>query len=271
MIGTKQYVVPCGKCADCRKKKQAEFAALSLHQGLHSGSLYFFTLTYRNETTPIALHDYDLDGPRLIGFERGCVDWLDSQGRFMNGFKGDRACSLCREDVKLVLKHFRSLCKEKDSNFSERFKYVFFGEYGESHGRPHYHGLVFGLTPEESLLFRQMWTERFGFVYCAPEPGAKLVSLDDIQAMSLYISKYISKGVSSRWSYLMPYVEKSRRQSSLNFGDFSKEELHQLANFMMGATLWTESECRNLLSWTLFRLDANLCQLLVNHSPFLNV
>lgn len=107
------------------KKKQAEFAALALHQGLHSGSLYFYTLTYRNETTPIALHECDLDGPRVVGFERGCSDWLSSEGRFMNDLKDGRACSLCREDVKLVLKHFRTLCKDKDPKFSDRFKYAF--------------------------------------------------------------------------------------------------------------------------------------------------
>ena len=97
-IGTREYVVPCGKCADCVKKKQSEFAALSFHQGLQSGSVHFFTFTYRPETLPIAISEDTPEGvPCLVGFERGEAAILSS---FDSGFKNRvvRVSSVSRGD-----------------------------------------------------------------------------------------------------------------------------------------------------------------------------
>lgn len=273
--------MPCGKCAECTRKKQAEFSALSIHQGLVSGSLYMFTLTYRNSSVPVAISEDAVDGPRIIGFERGCDDWLSSDGKFMNSIRvydengsDTRCCSLRREDVKLVLKQFRTLCKERDLSL-DKFKYAFFGEFGEQSGRPHYHGLCFGLSPIQAKLFSDLWQQRFGFVHCGPVPGTS-VSLDDILAMSQYASKYVSKGVYTRWQHILSYVEKPRRQSSINFGGFSSEEISQLASFMMGATyvgpnIFGLDLFPNLFSWIWYRLDVAAFNLLVKHSQFRNV
>lgn len=279
LIGTKQYIIPCGKCAECVKKKQAEFSALAVHQALHSGSLYMFTLTYNDNSLPIAISESTSDGPRVVGFQRGAAAiMLSSDSHFMNrviSVSADNpssesfsnAASLHREDVKLVLKHFRQLCKERNLPLVS-FKYAFFGEYGELHGRPHYHGLMFGLSPEQVDLFKKLWSDRFGFVHCGPVPGTS-VSLDDILAMTQYASKYISKGVYSFWKFLLPYVEKPRRQSSLNFGDFSPSEIEELISFMMGATSLNHPDFLELSSWILSRLDAHLFPLLAGNIPSL--
>lgn len=265
---TRTFVVPCGKCAECVKKKQAEFAALSLHQGLKSGSLHFFTFTYRNETIPVAITEdpFDDDNRHIVGFQRGCSDWLDDNGFFKNRVLFDHVsdssefelcCSLCREDVKKVLKQFR-----KD-NPDASFKYAIFGEYGEQHGRPHYHGLFFGLTDKHAKSLSDLWSNRFGFVHYAPQLSGNLY-LGDYKALSLYVSKYISKGDFTRWKHILPYVEPPRRQSSLNFGSFSNEELSELASFMMGA-IYAEltaptirPEMQTMLSWLWSVLDASL-------------
>lgn len=276
-IGVRQYVVPCGKCEECTRKKQAEFSALALHQGLVSGSLYMFTLTYNNESIPVAITEdpFNDDNRHIFGFERGCQDWISPSGDFLNrvlsdhlsaGAEYERCCSLHREDVKLVIKHFRSIAYNNGWDLSN-FKYAFFGEYGEEHGRPHYHGLVFGLNAEQVETLKLLWVNRFGFVHVGPVPG-KQVSLDDIMALSQYASKYISKGVHTFWEHILPYVEPPRRQSSLNFGSFSKEELQHLASFMMGAMSLPKpgEDFLQLVSWIWSRLDAQACKLLVNHS-----
>ena len=47
---TRVDVVPCGKCIECLKRKQSDYAFLSKRQAARSGSLHFLTLTYRNNT-----------------------------------------------------------------------------------------------------------------------------------------------------------------------------------------------------------------------------
>lgn len=279
LIGVKSFQVPCGKCAECVRKKQSEFAALSLHQSLTSGSLYFFTLTYDNDRIPVALSEDTPDGPRLIGFERGSskeLPWYPSEHNYLRtDEQGLHRCfSLRREDFKLHIKRFRNECQYREKYFGsekwslDKFKYATFGEVGEERGRPHYHSLVFGLSPEQADLFSRLWKGCYGFSHCGPVPG-KAISLEDITKMTLYASKYISKGIYTRWAYLLPYMEKPRRQSSLNFGGFSEDELCKLSDFITRATYSTveDSEFLYLFSWILYRLDARAFQLLAANSP----
>lgn len=283
-IGTREYVVPCGKCADCVKKKQSEFAALSLHQGLQSGSVHFFTFTYRPEALPIAISVDTPEGvPQLIGFERGEAALTSGFGKeFMNrvvrvssDYRGEfyNCASLCREDIKLTLKRFRAY--EKSMRPAEKldFKYAVFGEYGEQRGRPHYHGLFFGLSDRQALSLLNQWQAHYGFCHCPSIEGKSGTSLDDLTKLSLYVSKYISKADFTRWKHILPYVEKPRRQSSLNFGDFSNEELSKLRGFMMGAICPQDlnQDFLSLISWILSRLDAQVFRLLVDHSLSQNV
>ena len=237
---TKTYVVPCGKCEECVSFKQKEFAALSIHQAMVSGSLYFFTLTYRNETLPISVHD----GERVVGFERGAAAILpsyDSPFRnrivMVSGPRGEfyNCASLYREDIKNWNKQFRMEWKRKHGEFPD-YKYCFFGEFGEQHGRPHYHGLIYGATREMADALDKLWKKKFGFSYCVPTDYRRL-SLNEILAVSGYVSKYISKGISSRFRFLLPYVEKPRRICSKDFGSFSREEYNQLRGYYDGADI----------------------------------
>lgn len=239
----RSYVVPCGKCAECRKKSQMEFQALALHEALSSGIMHMWTLTYRTSTCPIALSEsYGSESPRLVGFERGSSDWREGtlyHNEILGGSPFDltqhfRCCSLYREDVKNFLKEFRRSEKELGRSL-EHFRYACFGEYGDKKGRPHYHMITFGLSNEQVLNFQRIWFTRFGDASFGPELS-KHLTLEDVGRMSNYVSKYISKGVSSRWNHILPYVEKPRRQSSLNFGNFTPDEVERLRS-MMAATL----------------------------------
>lgn len=236
LVGTKTYTVPCGKCAECVNKKRSELAALSVHQAQVSGDVRFLTLTYRNETCPVVIYDPQIDS--IIGFERGVERWIDN-GKFFNSAHFDKkrklyyTPSLCREDVKKWLKQFRSAWKRLHGE-DPKFKYCVFGEYGDRQGRPHFHGLFYGLSPAQVEFLVNIWNQRFGFVAVAPNVSKPLTS-DDVAAISQYVSKYISKGVHQRFAALLPYVEKPRRQSSLDFGEFSDDELKQYASFTRAA------------------------------------
>lgn len=234
LVGSKTYTVPCGKCPDCLRKKQAEFNALALHAGLKFGSCYMFTLTYRNDSVPVA-HSRFVDGEACIfDFSRGIADDEFISNHLVDHGGSYEALSLRREDVKTVIKRFRTHWKNDFPSVPLEWKYACFGEYGEHRGRPHYHLLAFGLTPKQAEYFKNEWASAFGFAHCGPVPGAPLSQVDIIK-ISSYASKYISKGVCSAWDYLMPFVEKPRRQSSINFAMFTDSELRQLSNFMTDA------------------------------------
>lgn len=239
-------VVPCGKCAECRGFKRSEFAALSIHQALVFGTLFFFTLTYDDAHVPISITELGPDNlpERFLGFDIGAnseipIEWWYFDKKFHNHcFEKDGlayACSLRREDVKNWIKTFRvKWLREK--GVSPNFKYAFFGELGELHGRPHYHGLFYGLTAEMANMLAILWREKFGFVYCVP-PDYRQLSADEIGAVSNYVSKYISKGINSRFEWLTPYIEKPRKICSQNFGSFSEDEIKCLRAFYDGHDL----------------------------------
>lgn len=264
----RSYVVPCGKCAECRKKSQMEFQALALHEALSSGIMHMWTLTYRTDMCPIAISEkFASESPHIIGFERGSFLW-GVEKQYKNALRpmfednlGNSSyccCSLHREDVKNALKEFRRSEKELCRSL-EDFRYACFGEYGDKKGRPHYHMITFGLSNQQVLNFQRIWNNRFGDATFGPELSKQL-TLEDIGRMSNYVSKYISKGVSSRWNHILPYVEKPRRQSSLNFGNFTSSEVEKLRS-MMAAT-WTKKVLTLLSKWC---LDGRPLNLMVIH------
>lgn len=238
LIGCKTFTVPCGKCSECLSKKRSELAALSVLQAKDSGSVYFLTMTYDNDHCPVSLSEMDADGVRLIGFERGCSDWITGK-LFMNAVKESdqplvfRACSLCREDVKKWFKVFRSRWLRSKGEKPD-FKYLTFGEYGEQRGRPHYHALVYGLTREQVEFLSKCWS--YGACLVLPQLNRSL-DYQDVINTSEYVSKYMSKGTYSRWLPLLDYVEKPRRQSSIDFGVGDKDLIHRLASFTSQAVL----------------------------------
>lgn len=234
-------LVPCGKCEECISFKQKEFAALSVHEAIKSGSVYFFTLTYNDAHLPVAIHD----GERLIGFDGRLnreipLSWFtDGDGRFMNMLVEHDGLmwtpSLHRHDVICWFKQFRTRYnREHDEPFSG--SYCFFGELGEHRGRPHYHGLVYGISPEDAKVLKELWEFRFGFACCLPQDYRKF-SLDEIGAVTSYVSKYVSKGVDSRFIHLLPYIEAPRRICSQGFGNFSEEEIASLRKYYDGVDL----------------------------------
>lgn len=248
LVGFKSVSVPCGGCAECKSKYRSGIAALAVHQGLVSGSVYFFTLTYDDTNCPVAISDpsgvvYDEDGymvskPCIVGFMRGCDAWNatpdEPNKHYLNnvlsldGSEYLYACSLRREDIKNWFKVFRKKYKSmyhKDA----KFKYIFFGELGERHGRPHYHGLVYGLSYKDACLLRDCWIR--GSALMMPDTYRQM-SFEEISKVSNYVTKYASKGVCSRFADLVPFIEAPRRQSSIDFGEFSKEEIARLRSMM---------------------------------------
>lgn len=240
-------VVPCGKCEQCRASYQSKFAALSVLECLNHSSVAFVTLTYDQEHLPVAISEPDvhlekedvtIPGNRMVAFQRGssCYDWqLDDWNKkgcmVLPDYDGLLACpTLYREDVKNLLKRFRSAYPDK------RVRFACFGEYGEQFRRPHYHLMLYGFDAISASQFVDKWS--FGFTNYKIIPAFNPDGSSGFNAVSSYMSKYIGKGSHLPDFVLSGYAQKPRRQSSQNFGlKYVESHRRELENFTLPVTV----------------------------------
>ncbi|QXP44157.1 MAG: replication initiator protein [Arizlama microvirus] len=127
--------LPCGKCLPCRIAKSREWALRCLHELNYWKSAVFVTLTYDDEN--------------LVKF--GLYPTIQ-----------------VRE-----LQNFFKRLRKKLLNLT-KIKYYACGEYGELSCRPHYHVIIYGISPEEcfpdsqnyatSGIIKESWTKGHVFV-----------------------------------------------------------------------------------------------------------
>lgn len=92
--------------------------------------------------------------------------------------------SVRKEDVIKWLN--RGLNKVK-RNFHHGFKWFVTAEYGPRTLRPHYHGILFGVTREEAQCMFSDWNRHFGF--------SKIDNVDMTKGGTSYVAKYCAKGM----------------------------------------------------------------------------
>lgn len=89
------------------------------------------------------------------------------------------------EDVQRWLKRNRTRSKRSNPEFD--FSYFLSSEYGPRTLRPHYHGVLFGVTKDDVRSWFRDWQEHFG----------EIVDFDDLDTTKgglSYVAKYCSKG-----------------------------------------------------------------------------
>ena len=154
--------VPCGKCCECKKRYQNDWA-LRMNEELRSVGYkaVFVTLTYNDDSVP-----------KVIDKETGSI-----------------YLSVNKKHVQNVIKRFRtSYCRVYGEN--AKFTYFLTSEYGPRTLRPHYHAIFFGVHKENILPLLNDWRDRYGFV------KADNVKVDGKQSsVAKYVAKYCSKGV----------------------------------------------------------------------------
>ena len=72
----------------------------------------------------------------------------DYKGAFVTLTYADAPSHVIKSDVQKFLKRFRQIPRDYGFPLPD-FKYFFCAEYGSKFGRPHYHGLLFGVDPFE--------------------------------------------------------------------------------------------------------------------------
>lgn len=158
----RSILVPCGKCCECKKRYQNDWA-LRINEELRAFGYRatFVTLTYNNDSVP-----------KVVDKETGAI-----------------YLSVNKKHVQDTIKRFRTNF-ERSFGYKCKFTYFVTSEYGPRTLRPHYHAIFFGVHKEDLSLFLDDWRSRYGFV-----------KVDDIRvdghqsAVAKYVGKYCSKGV----------------------------------------------------------------------------
>lgn len=118
------YLVPCGRCAECRSAKRKEWSErLMLEASLYpANQVYFITLTYDDEHISRCPLSYSgLRGLNYDDFRTFCYRIRDVVSRSSN------------------------LCGIELPEVSDRLRYFCALEYGDHSMRPHGHVVLFGL------------------------------------------------------------------------------------------------------------------------------
>lgn len=189
--------VACGHCEECLNSAALDFMQRVYLESLYFNSVHFVTLTYDNEYLPFQVDKRAIQESYSDRFHRAGV------------LSDILVCpSLRRKDVISHIKLFRDV-------IHHQFSYTFIGEYGKL-GRPHYHGLFFGLTDTEAKRFcREFWP--FGYTDLKPVPlGGSNHS--DVSAVGLYVAKYLRKGDFEKPEVLSRSCEAPRPFSSVGLG-----------------------------------------------------
>ncbi len=156
------YLLPCGRCLECKERKRLDWSRrIILESMLHDESC-FVTLTYDDAHLPV-----------------GAV--------------------ASKSDVQKFLKRLRQSPRDYHTPPCD-FRYFIVSEYGKKHGRPHYHGILFGVD-----VMHPSWRRRFASLRSDLRPiytsdtlasiwSNGFVSVDSVTPQSVgYVCKYISK------------------------------------------------------------------------------
>ena len=209
--------VPCGKCEECIKDKQNEYVIRSIEESLKVGNAWFITLTYNDDTVPVVFTD---EGE--IDEETGEI--IEYRGRLL---------SLNNKDIVNWKKRVRRSVEYHEKRKID-FSYLICGEYGPKTHRPHYHGLLIGLSDADAMKFKKDWESHHGFTYFSK------VSNFDIDKVAAYTAKYITKFRELEdENVINGKVEKPRKITSVGFGLPTKERFEAMRKDILG-DLWNE-------------------------------
>lgn len=139
--------VPCGHCIGCLEDMQKEWT-IRMSQELKSvlgRPAVFVTLTYNDENLPTE-------------------EFNEKTGEVF------QKPSVVKRDVQLFIKRLRKAINDdikrgKYKGYKGPLKYFFTSEYGPEGGRPHYHGIIYGLN-KNSVAYEYInkaWNK--GFIY----------------------------------------------------------------------------------------------------------
>jgi hypothetical protein len=199
--------VPCGKCAECQKRKSSEwnyrtyFEFIHTHEANENAFVYFDTLTYDDEHLP-HMDEIHIDLPHIPCFRS--------------------------KDLTDFFKRLRTNLSRKFGIDKDAFSYFVCSEYGSLKGRPHYHLLLFMRKPINyfalSKLISSTWylgrTDGIPYksaFYVERHNVIKNARLGDVLACAKYVTKYVEKDCK-----LQDVIDKRIKNAELVLGNVEK-------------------------------------------------
>ncbi|WNK13862.1 MAG: replication initiator protein [Microvirus sp.] len=108
-------------------------------------------------------------------------------------------------------KHLQNFIKRLRKTLEpRRLRYFAVGEYGSKTMRPHYHCILYGVSPTESDVLQTCWT--FGLIHCGTAEAAS------IQYVSGYVVKSMTKTTDKRLEGKNPEFALMSRKPGLGYG-----------------------------------------------------
>lgn len=136
--------------------------------------------------------------------------------------------SLNNRDIQLWKKRVR---RQIDYHAGRKvdFGYLICGEYGPRTHRPHYHGLLVGLSDDDVMRFKKDWETHYGYT-CF-----KKIASSDVERTARYVSKYITKQKCLEDpAVVRGLVAKPRKVTSLGYGVPTRKREKQLKKDVLG-------------------------------------
>lgn len=180
--GVKFCYVPCGKCADCRKKMQQAWMFRMNSEFLYLKSqgwkVAFCTLTYSEDKLPHVPSECFVDETQyreIACFSRSHVrEWIDSIRHY------------CKRHYRMVN--------------GQNIRYFIASEYGEESHRPHYHAIIAWPPVCDYATMHSLCTHYWNHGMMFPQnylgDGTKCMSFEvvgDATKVLSYCSKYVCK------------------------------------------------------------------------------
>lgn len=241
--------VPCGQCEECMKDRQNEYVIRTYEEVQKRGNPWFITLTYAEENVPYV---FDLIDGELLEDESYCID--KESGEVLENLRtiNNRDLQLWKKRVVRNIEYHTG--KKLD------FGYLLCGEYGPRTHRPHYHGMLLGLTDEQVREFEKDWQENYGFT-CF-----KKVNITEVDRVASYIAKYIVKMPELEDEYLKDgKVAKPRKITSVGYGMPTRKRFDMMRRDVLGEMISDMPDMDNLSGINPVRLDKEIKKIANNH------
>lgn len=230
----KYLVVQCGRCFECRARKQQEWFVRSYYEFKYNknGSNFFFTLTFNNDNLPVYTDKRDFQYKEINGVVVKVKKAVDYNFQCFDN-----------ELTTLFLKRLRSNFQRKFHNQdTSGIKYFITCEFGENTHRPHLHGnlyIPFKVSVHDiKELLCKSW--QYGFVGASRKGGFEIKTISALEYTAKYSTKdlyffdrvmsdYLDKDSLSLSEYKYRYNRVSRYLPKLrcsnNFGSCLLDEL----------------------------------------------